>query len=645
MIFNDPEAAPDGLNPLLRALSGLAFALVLVGVLLGMEQRNGLLEPTDGTAGFTLLRNAQLIVGGPADTSHPPASDATGIPVTLPHQDRGATGIGATYRLQLETSPPSPGHPPPGICLLGGMADASVWIDGQLLKASIPGSPGLREARHPQYVALPPGLAAGPHRLDLAVAVPRGLPLGLSEVMFGNASEVRRRCAALEEKTVAQRISGLSLMMMMGLVALAIGLIHRDRAALWFSAMAATWMTHRLLLGAEWSWIDEDLWVALFYATRVLPAFPLVFFCLRHIGIERPVVERGVAALLVVGLATFVLLPPEAWQRWLVVFGLVVLGLLGWLLWQLVRFSLGQPGISGFALSTAMFFGLVANLIEIAHWAKLLRFNAAPLLFFSVLLLSLSIGVLLLERLARYIREEARATERLREELARQRAQLAEDHALMQAQRERIAVLEERRRIVRDMHDGLGTQLVSASALLRSGGRSEGSLRDVVEGALQEFRIVLDVLSSPAGADPGEDAPVSLLLAKLRHRIEPALRAQGITLEWDTDPLPGSFSMPDQARLQLLRLLQEGFANVLKHARASRVRFTARALKDRIALEIVDDGCGIPAGTRSDGEAGHGLFNMHTRAETLGALLEIEDAHPGTRIRLSFPLEATTGRR
>lgn len=643
MIFNDPEAAPDGLNPLVRALSGLAFALVLIGVLLGLEQRNGLPEPTDGTGGFTLFREAELIFGGPGDASHPPGADATGITVTLPHQERKVSGTSATYRLRVETSPPAPGQPPSGICLLGSMADASVWIDGQSLKAATPGSSGLREARHPQYVALPPGLAAGPHRIDLVVAVPRGLPLGLSEVMFGNGGEVRRRCASLDEKTVAQRVSGMSLMMMMGLVALAIGLIHRDRAALWFSAMAATWMTHRLLLGAEWSWIDEDLWVALLFATRALPAFPLVFFCLRFIGVERPVVERGVVALLVMGLATFVLLPPEAWQLWLVVFGLAVLGLLGWLLWQLVRFSLAQPGISGFALSTAMFFGLVANLIEIARWAKLLGVSAAPLLFFSILLLSLSIGVLLLERLARYIREEARATERLREELGRQRAQLAEDHALMQTQRERIAVLEERRRIVRDMHDGLGTQLVSASALLRSGGRAEEPLRDVVEGALQEFRIVLDVLSSPAGADPGEDAPVSLLLAKLRHRIEPALRAQGVTLEWDTDPLPGSFSMPDQARLQLLRLLQEGFANVIKHARASRVRFSVRALTDRIELEIADDGRGIPPGTRYDGEAGHGLFNMHTRAETLGALLEIENARPGTRIRLSFPLEKALG--
>jgi signal transduction histidine kinase len=622
-----------------RALGGLVLAVLLLALLLDPEPRNGGADPTNGTSDVTTIRAAELILSGSGGSTQPPESEARGTQVELPHQAPETGGIRGTYRVMLVTGEPTPGRSPGGICLPPGTADASVWIDGRLLRSAETGSMGLRVARHWKFVSLPPDLPAGAHRLELGVEVPIGLPMALDEILVGDGAAVRRACSLLEEQGTAQRISGLSLMILMGLVSLAIGLIHQDRAALWFGGMAVIWTSHHLLLGANWSWIDENLWVQLLYITRPLAAFPMLMFCVSYVGIERPMFVRGLIVLLVIGLTTFLLLPPEHWRQWVIAFGFVLLVLIAWQLSQLVRFSLQQPGASAFALSTTLCFGFLANLVEIGSKAGLLPFTGGPPTFFVVVLLSLSICVLLLERLARFVRQEEENSERLREELARQRAKLAQDHALMQSQRERIAVLEERRRIVRDMHDGLGTQLVSASALLRSGAQSGGPLSEVVEGALQEFRIVLDVLSSPAGADPGEDAPVSLLLAKLRHRIEPTLRAQGITLDWDTDPLPGTFSMPDPSRIQLLRLLQEGFANVLKHARATRVRFSVRTMPDRIVLEIADDGRGIPPGTRFDGQTGLGLFNMHVRAEQLGALLEIGDASPGTRIRLSFALE------
>lgn len=622
----------------LLASFALALAIVATGAVWNRTQGiDGLTNGAPGTP--RLIRQAELIREGSGGTATAPAPQAVGVTVSLPHQMRESDGVRATYRIRLDTAPQPVGHPPIGVCVFRGYSSASLWLDGRLLTAATPGAPGLRDALHPQFHSLPPDLPAGAHRIDIGVSVPAGLPPALSEVLVGEGARVRMLCNASDDREQARLGSSLALMAMMGLVALAIGWLQRDRAALWFALMCATWIGHHVLLASDWPWIDERLWVLLFFLTRPLIAFPLIFFALRFTGARHTWGPRGVIALFVVGYGAFPWLAPGDRPNWLFVFGAALLCVLAGVLWHLVRFSLRRNGPSGFLLGTALFITLLTNAADMARRAGLLPFGPRQLADYIVPLLSLAIGALLIERLASYMRDAARSSERMREELERQRAQIAEDYATMQEQRDRIAILEERKRIVRDMHDGLGTQLVSASALLNSSETSSGPMRDVIDGALQELRIVLDVLSSPMQSDVEDDlGTLPLLLGKLRHRMEPVLRARGITMRWDVDDLPADFLPRDQDKLQLLRLVQEAFANVIKHAGASQALFTAHRDAERIVIEVADNGRGIDPRVAAEGsETGHGILSMRARAELLGGRLDIEDNAPGTRIRVTFP--------
>ena len=202
----------------------------------------------------------------------------------------------------------------------------------------------------------------------------------------------------------------------------------------------------------------------------------------------------------------------------------------------------------------------------------------------------------------------------------------------LRTEKERLLLLE-RQRLTREMHDGLGGQLVSALSMVEGGRAAPNEVAEALRRSLDDIRIVIDSL------DPDTtDLPTSL--GKLRARLEPLLRRNGMELEWKIDDVPGLDAFSPEAVLHLLRIIQESVTNAMRHAQASRVAVEVRSSNDgrgRLRLSIRDDGRGPQ---RRVSSTGRGVQNMRSRAEELGALLWIEDASPGTRIELSIPFPA-----
>jgi len=582
-----------------------------------------------------VLTSAERFSIPPGEAS--PGAQGTAALVTLPYHAADRRAELSRFRFQLEV-PPSAG--PQGICVPSWSASGSVHLDGQRLVSAPPGTLALHGRTKPSYVALPPGLSPGTHVLDIDIATPLGIATALSPVWSGDADLVRYACGTLQERYDMIRSGGIVLMLMLGLAAAAVTWLQRDRAAGWLAAMALAWGAHCLLVEGSWAIIGTDTWVALFFLTRGLGGLPMMMFCIRFTGLDAPRLERAVFALFIIAYGVFPLLPGSAWSTWMLAFGITLLCTLLPFMGILLRYSLSKGSIAGMVLSAAMLSVIGNNVIDLLRLVGLLPFAPRLAPYLNVTMLSLGLIALMVERLAGYLRAEAANAYSMRWELDQQRAQLNLDYQLLTAQQQRIAVLEERRRILREMHDGLGTQLVSASALARSASGSTASpLRAVIDAALMDFRSVLDVLSNRSMASRLEDSPVSLLLAQLRHRMEPTLRAGGIELEWDVDAIPQSFLADQALKLELLRLLQEAFANVIKHSGASNVRFSAHVQDRELVLEVTDNGCGIVTGAPHDRAAGHGMLSMRRRAAQLGARLEIGDAQPGTRISLRFPVD------
>jgi signal transduction histidine kinase len=197
---------------------------------------------------------------------------------------------------------------------------------------------------------------------------------------------------------------------------------------------------------------------------------------------------------------------------------------------------------------------------------------------------------------------------------------------------ERRQVLEqERQRLTRDMHDGLGSQLVQTLNAVRSHEPAPpAALEAMLSHALEELRMTLDSLEPLEG-----DLPA--ILGTLRRRLAPALDAAGIELVWQVEEVAPLVvhgqPMDSRGVMHLFRCLQEVFANIVKHAQASQVTVRTWMEDGAALLSVTDNGRGLGAGHR---DGGRGLSHIRLRAAELGATVRFGDAGPGTVVCFRF---------
>lgn len=231
-------------------------------------------------------------------------------------------------------------------------------------------------------------------------------------------------------------------------------------------------------------------------------------------------------------------------------------------------------------------------------------------------------------RVSRALAESQRLNALLEERVREKQYELERQFEVLQRLMRDAAVAEERRRLMSDMHDGIGASLISTLSLVESGEASSEQVATALRECIDDLRLAIDSLE-PAD---GELEPV---LGGLRYRLEPRLKAKGITLEWQVQDLPKLAALTPQNVLHVLRILQEAFSNVVKHTQATRLRVATRVDDGRVAIEVSDDGCGFDIAQPA---SGRGLANMRMRAHAIGGELRIVADSRGTMLSLSLPI-------
>lgn len=217
-------------------------------------------------------------------------------------------------------------------------------------------------------------------------------------------------------------------------------------------------------------------------------------------------------------------------------------------------------------------------------------------------------------------------------------AALALELARHRAESEHMAILQDRDRIARDLHDLAIQRLFATGLTLQSAGRlierpeaaeRVGRAVDDLDETIKIIRSTIFALRT-VGDDGGEPAT-------LRRRLVKAVRSASDTLGFAPSLLmdgPVDTDVPDETGDHVLAVLAEALSNTVRHAHAQRVevRLTVGA---RITLEVTDNGVGIGGAAPSGG-----LVNMRSRAELLGGTLDIEAPEAGgTRLVWCVPLD------
>jgi|SRR6202034_393559 len=203
---------------------------------------------------------------------------------------------------------------------------------------------------------------------------------------------------------------------------------------------------------------------------------------------------------------------------------------------------------------------------------------------------------------------------------------------------------EERRRLSRELHDGLGQNLVAAKLSLSNLANSnpDDSLVNEclksIDASLAEARTISYLLHPPLLDDIG-------IASAARWYVEGFSKRSGIEVAVDIPDQPER--MPHAAELALFRVLQESLTNIHRHAKASRAEVSLRIVNHSAVLRVRDYGTGIAPAILEhflkDGtHVGVGLAGMQERVREQGGLFTIQSDETGSTIEVNMPLSTAS---
>lgn len=237
---------------------------------------------------------------------------------------------------------------------------------------------------------------------------------------------------------------------------------------------------------------------------------------------------------------------------------------------------------------------------------------------------------LLLRRFIRTLAESEQLSKTLERRVAEKHAELEQNYGrIVQLEYERV-LSSERERIMRDMHDGVGGQLMHLLAAVEANELDRTEMSAALTETLEDLRLLILSLD-PSQPDLGT------ALANLRSKLQRAAKAHGVTLNWEIDTLAELPALGPERTLHVVRIVQEAVNNALKHAHPRTVTIRAGLLegcKETAYLSVIDDGCGTQGAQAASEGSRRGLKNMVRRAELMGATLNIESSELGTTVRL-----------
>jgi len=576
-----------------------------------------------------VLDRAEIVLSDAAD----PLPDSTAwqpqaLPDYWPTTRPGVSGV-AWYRLRFEL-PARPEGPQAVMARrLGG--DGAIYVNGKLVGQNTdsdrPGPAG--PALHVFGAEL---LKAGANELLIRLRVGPNERGWLAGVGVGDKPAVTQ---AFEKErflhtTLTQMAAAFSLTISIG--TLLIWWWRRREVVFGYFGMAA--VTAVLVIADVLGYLDfapqpftsQIIW----FSTLAIGTPALFIYCLRFAGWRWPRTERAVYLL---GAAIYLIdQSPQLLGHPLLGIGRSLFGVRLWELMFALPFLLmlyvwyRRPGIESALLTLGHLYSTLAHvsvmLFGVGHAGgiNIMQTHLIPLY--------VVMGWIITRRFAQSLTDAEQINGELEQRVQAKRTELASQAEQVLALTRQQALADERRRIMSDMHDGIGAQLISTLSVVEHGSASREQIAGALRDCIDDLRLAVDSLEPT-------DAELLPLLGNLRYRLEARLKASGIALDWQVSDLPKLACLTPQNVLHILRILQEAFANVLKHAHARRIRVATAVDAGRVSISVSDDGKGF------DGSAsarGYGLTNMRGRARTIGGDLRIEPTAFGTTLSLVLPI-------
>jgi signal transduction histidine kinase len=243
--------------------------------------------------------------------------------------------------------------------------------------------------------------------------------------------------------------------------------------------------------------------------------------------------------------------------------------------------------------------------------------------------LLVAMGALLSARFVRSVRAVRDVNETLETRIADREKALADNFARVAELERQNAASQERKLIMREIHDGLGSKLFTSLSRVERGAMDAPQIAASLRACISDMRLALEALAP-------DDHDLLIAFGDFMFRWQAELQALDMHCDWSMDVAGEALPLAPHATLKVLRIAQEALTNAAKHSRAERVVVSLRRSDDLLLLSVHDDGDGVVAPISA---SGRGIRNMRARADQLGGTLTVEQEEgQGTRVVLAFPL-------
>lgn len=200
----------------------------------------------------------------------------------------------------------------------------------------------------------------------------------------------------------------------------------------------------------------------------------------------------------------------------------------------------------------------------------------------------------------------------------------------------------ERRRIAREIHDGLGQELAAAKMILdgilakdpsRQVQQASVEASQLVDRAIQQVRTISHLLHPPLLDEVG-------LVSALRWFLEGLSERSGINVRLDVDP-PNIGRLKSELETAIFRIIQEALTNMFRHSGARNGVVSLAERNGNMLVSVIDDGKGVGQDVEQlrPESVGVGIGGMRQRVSELGGTLRIANANPGTIVEVVIPVK------
>jgi signal transduction histidine kinase len=504
-----------------------------------------------------------------------------------------------------------------------------------LAKAGVFGGLYTDSSTRPQLIIIPPSLLRADNVVTITIGAQSGRNAGVGAIYAGNVDEMRtlyrqayrwRNSAYLLIGTVSALLGGLAFLLW---------LRQRDPLYLYYALSELLWAIHLADIQFETTPLPWPWWGIFSYSCYAVACGFICKFSLTLVekfnGRNTRLVNLQLWLSVPVVALAFLSRHPGLISLWL---GLTVL-LGSFVAVVVIRQGVQTRSVEQRVLAIAVCITIAAAIRDLYVFRILAHYGGFPTLIFAWTGFGIAMAWIIAERLRKSTQAVADMNRTLAERLAQREEELGALFASQASRDRHQAITEERQRIMRDMHDGLGSQLVSAVHLIKDPNVPRDMLVEQLQDALDNLKLTVDAMQET-------DGDIAVLLGALRYRLAPRFEAIGVALSWEVQPLPVVQDWTIQKSRHLQLILFEAISNVIAHAKATRAHLSAQHRHDgddeEIIISLKDNGTGFRAGDGA-GASGHGLANMRARAASIGAAIDIMSSADGTQLHLTLPVQ------